>query len=150
MKLFTFFTSSALFTLLILSSCSTTKQISKQAKAILLKDTAIRQGHIGISIYEPATGNYWYNHDAEKYFVPASNTKLFSLYAGMKYLGDSLVGLRFQNNSSTDINIFPTGDPSFLHPDFINHPVLTLLKNEKTNLHFSSLGEWRENTRDYV
>ncbi|MEO6539669.1 MAG: hypothetical protein ABIN74_01715, partial [Ferruginibacter sp.] len=68
-------------------SCSVSKQISKQAQTILLNDTAIRSGHIGISIYEPATSKYWYNHDATNYFIPASNTKLFSLYAGMKYLG---------------------------------------------------------------
>ena len=77
--------------LLFLSSCSVSKQISKQADTILLKDSAISTGHIGISIYEPATNTYWYNYNATKYFVPASNIKLFTLYAGMKYLGDSLV-----------------------------------------------------------
>ena len=78
--------------LIIFFSCSVSKQISKQASATLLQDSAIRTGHIGISIYEPATGRYWYNYNAEKYFTPASNTKLFTLYAGMKYLGDSLPG----------------------------------------------------------
>ena len=60
----------------LLFSCSVTKQISRQADTILLKDSAIRQGHIGISIYEPATGKYWYEHNATQYFIPASNTKL--------------------------------------------------------------------------
>jgi D-alanyl-D-alanine carboxypeptidase/D-alanyl-D-alanine-endopeptidase (penicillin-binding protein 4) len=78
-----------------LSSCSGSKQIGKQSSNILLNDSIISTGQIGISIYEPATNKYWYNHDAEKYFMPASNTKLFSLYAGMKYLGDSLIGLRY-------------------------------------------------------
>src|SRR6476659_3460051 len=83
--------------LIILSSCSVNKQISKQANNILLKDSSIATGHIGISIYEPATGKYWYEYNSTHYFIPASNTKLFTLYAGMKYLGDSLVGLRYQN-----------------------------------------------------
>ena len=43
------------------------------------------------SIYEPATNKYWYNFQADKYFVPASNTKLPTCYAAMKYLGDSLI-----------------------------------------------------------
>lgn len=122
---------------LLLSSCSISKQISRQAEKILLKDSAISTGHIGISIYEPATGKYWYNYDATKYFVPASNTKLFSLYAGMKYLGDSLVGLRYSKSniqsSPAQAHYFiePSGDPTFLHPDFPVQPVLDFLKKEE-------------------
>src|SRR4051812_32248850 len=81
--------------IVLLSSCSVQKQISKQATAILLHDSVISAAHVGISIYEPGAGKYWYNYNAAKYFVPASNTKLFSLYAGSKYLGDSLIGLRY-------------------------------------------------------
>ncbi len=124
---------SYLLILSIISSCSVSKQISKQANTILLADTAISKGHIGISIYEPATGKYWYNYNADKYFIPASNTKLFTLYAGMKYLGDSLVGIRYQNQailSETITTITPTGDPTFLHPDFIKQPVLDFLKRK--------------------
>ena len=119
----------------LLISCSLSKQINKQANTILLKDTVISTGHTGISLYEPATGKYWYNYDATKNFVPASNVKLFSLYAGMKYLGDSLIGLRYQSQD-TGIIIYPTGDPSFLHPDFKQQPVFDFLKN-KSNLRYS-------------
>ena len=115
----------------LFSSCSVSKQISKQATRVLLKDSAISTGHIGISIYEPATDRYWYNYDATKYFVPASNTKLFSLYAGMKYLGDSLVGLRYEVDKDSVVKIQPTGDPTFLHPEFLNQPVYAFLKNSK-------------------
>ncbi len=122
--------------MMMLASCSVSKQISKQATRILLNDSAISTGHIGISIYEPATGKYWYNYDATKYFVPASNTKLFSLYAGMKYLGDSLVGLRYTRSgekSSTGQAYYfiqATGDPTLLHPDFANQPVLNFLEKD--------------------
>jgi D-alanyl-D-alanine carboxypeptidase/D-alanyl-D-alanine-endopeptidase (penicillin-binding protein 4) len=116
---------------LFVSSCSVSKQVARQADKLLLKDSAIMTGFIGISIYEPATGKYWYQHDAEKYFVPASNTKLFTLYAGMKYLGDSLVGLRyFDLNDSTTI-IQSSGDPTFLHPDFKNQRVFSFLKGKQ-------------------
>jgi D-alanyl-D-alanine carboxypeptidase/D-alanyl-D-alanine-endopeptidase (penicillin-binding protein 4) len=114
----------------LISSCSVSKQIGKQANAILLKDTAISTGHIGISIYEPATDKYWYNHNATKYFIPASNTKLFTLYAGMKYLGDSLVGLRYQVKGDSTV-IEPAGDPTFLLGEFKNQPVLKFLKDQK-------------------
>ena len=133
------------FSLLLItffSSCSITQQIHKQANTILLKDTAISSGHIGISIYEPATNKYWYNYDATKYFIPASNTKLFTLYAGMKYLGDSLVGLRYVQSHDT-IVFQPSADPSFLHPDFISQPVFDFLKKNKTIVYENPLQSWQ-------
>jgi D-alanyl-D-alanine carboxypeptidase/D-alanyl-D-alanine-endopeptidase (penicillin-binding protein 4) len=123
-------------------SCSVSHQITKSADKILLKDSSISAGHIGISIYEPATNTYWYNYDAAKYFVPASNVKLFTCYAGMKYLGDSLVGLRYFE-VDTAIYIEPTGDPTFLHDDFKIQPVLDFLKNQKRNIYITT-DNWRD------
>lgn len=135
-NLFCFFIACSFF--FLLQSCSVSKQINKQAHKILLQDTIINTGHIGISIYEPATNTYWYNYNAEKYFVPASNVKLFTLYAGMKYLGDSLVGLRYTENNAIGIDstvtitdlvkVFPTGDPTFLNAEFRSQPVFDFLK----------------------
>ena len=67
-------------------------QVSKSIIDEFLNDSAVRTGHAGISIYEPAAGNYLYNYNADKNFLPSSNVKLFTLYAGMKYLGDSIAG----------------------------------------------------------
>ena len=128
-------------------SCSVSKQINKGVNNILLKDSVIGTGHIGISIYEPAINAYWYNYNATKYFVPASNTKLFTLYAGMKYLGDSLVGIYYQNFNDTSLNIFPAGDPTFLHPDFPNQPVLNFLRNKKYNIYISK--KWDDKALGY-
>ena len=116
--------------LLLITSCSVSQQISNQAKQDLLNNSSISSGHIGISIYEPATDKYWFNLDADKYFVPASNTKLFTLYAGMKYLGDSLVGLRYEKINDNLTKILGTGDPTFLHADFKNQPVLNFLNKK--------------------
>ena len=132
-KPFLHFTFIILHFTFIFSSCSVSKQISKQAEKILLTDSAIRTGHIGISIYEPATGKYWYNYNADKYFIPASNTKLFTLYAGMKYLGDSLVGMKIAEYDNK-IFITPTGDPTFLHPDFLKQPVYDFLSSTNKEL----------------
>ena len=119
-----------------LASCSVSKQISRQANDVLINDSAISKGHIGISIYEPATGKYWYNFNADKYFIPASNTKLFTLYAGMKYLGDSLVGMKYYQSNDT-VYALPTGDPTFMHPDFSNQPVSDFFKNTRLPIIFS-------------
>ena len=90
-----------LMILFSLYSCSVNKQVSKTASTILLRDSAVNTGHIGICIYEPATNKYWYDYNSSHYFIPASNTKLFTLYAGMKYLGDSLPGWSIKETKDT-------------------------------------------------
>lgn len=120
----------ALSLLVLFFSCSVSKQIAKSAKENVLKQEVLQNAHVGISIYEAAAGKYWYNYQGDKYFVPASNTKLPTCYAAMKYLGDSLVGLRYFI-SNGDIDFIGTGDPTFLHSDFRNQPVFGFLKKSR-------------------
>jgi serine-type D-Ala-D-Ala carboxypeptidase/endopeptidase (penicillin-binding protein 4) len=124
--------------IILLQSCSVSKQINKQAHRILLQDSVINTGHIGISIFEPATNSYWYNYNAEKYFVPASNVKLFTLYAGMKYLGDSLVGARYSDDWG-NLYLQPAGDPTFLHPNFPKQPLLDLIQSSKGEIYIEPI-----------
>lgn len=112
---------------LVLSSCNLSRKINREARKQVLSDSALTAAHTGISIYEPATGRYWYNYQANRYFIPASNTKIFTCYAGMKYLGDSIISARVYHNKNTLV-IDPAGDPTFLHPDFERHPLLNYLK----------------------
>ena len=108
----------------------------------------------------PSSNKYWYNYQGDKYFVPASNTKLPTCYAAMKYLGDSLVGIKYEH-SNFGINILGTGDPTFLHPDFKRQPVFDFLKKCDTlnylfdggQVSFSPLGNgwaWNDFLGDYA
>ena len=117
--------------LICLASCSVQKQISRSANEDILTNKALTTAHIGISIYDLAANKYLYNYQGDKYFVPASNTKLPTCYAAMKYLGDSLVGLRYNDSLNDIIVIKPTSDTTFLHPDFKNQKVYDFLKNNK-------------------
>jgi D-alanyl-D-alanine carboxypeptidase/D-alanyl-D-alanine-endopeptidase (penicillin-binding protein 4) len=130
------------YSLLILSSCSVQKQISKSATQLVLKDSSLTAAHVGISIYEPSTNKYWYNYQGDHYFVPASNTKIPTCYAAMKYLGDSLVGAHKAEND-TAIFIFPTGDPTLLHPDFKDQPVIQFLRSVRKKIYLTDIG-WQE------
>ena len=123
---------------LLMSFCRTSAQISRSAVNDFLNDSAVSTGHAGISIYDPAAGKYLFNYNADKNFMPSSNVKLFTLYAGMKYLGDSIIGLRYQRIHDS-LKIFAAGDPAFLHPDFKSQPVYDFLKNEKNILFCSQL-----------
>lgn len=119
---------------LITSSCSIERRISKSANKEVINAPALKTAHVGISVFEPASNKYWFNHQGDKYFVPASNTKIPTCYAAMKYLGDSLVGLRYGFPESFDLLAFqPTGDPTFLHQDFKQQPVFDFLKDQKKN-----------------
>lgn len=145
--------------IIILSGCSVQKKIDRSAKETVLSTPALQNAHVGISIYEPATGKYWYNYQGDHYFVPASNTKLPTCYAAMKYLGDSLVGLRY-DTAGYCFTIQGTGDPTFLHPDFKNQPVYNLLRSQNKNICLTELSysaselgngwAWNDYDQDYM
>lgn len=118
--------------------------VSAQSDALkqLLDAKELRYAHVGVYVYDDSSKKIIADYASDKYFVPASNTKLFSLYAGMKYLGDSLVGIRYFEDDST-LFIFPAGDPSLLHPDFTSQPVIDFLKKTKKKIFIVDAG-WRE------
>jgi serine-type D-Ala-D-Ala carboxypeptidase/endopeptidase (penicillin-binding protein 4) len=144
--------------LFLLLSCSIQKKVANLTNSFILNDTAFANANVGISIYEPATNKYVYNHNGEKYFVPASNTKLLTCYAVMKYLGDSLVGLKYIENDTT-LFIQGTGDPSFLMDEYKNQPVKEFLQKtikktiwNNTNWreeHWGYGWSWTDFTTDY-
>jgi D-alanyl-D-alanine carboxypeptidase/D-alanyl-D-alanine-endopeptidase (penicillin-binding protein 4) len=115
-----------------LSSCSLSHKINKVAKETVIDDPQLTSAHIGISIYDPSSKKYVYHHNGDKYFTPASNTKIATCYAAMKYLGDSLIGLRYKQKGDT-VYLLATGDPTLLHPDFAFQPVAAFLKGLDSN-----------------
>lgn len=127
---------------LFLVACSAQKEISKSADKLLFSDSAIARAHVGISIYDPASNKYLYNFQPNKYFIPASNVKIFTTYVGLKYLGDSLPGIQYIENADS-IHLFPTADPTFLHKDFLTQPVVDFLKRQRKPLTISSAA-WRD------
>jgi len=130
------------FTLLVFVSCSVQRKISKSATQFVLNDSSLTTAHVGISIYEPSTNKYWFNYQADHYFTPASNTKIPTCYAAMKYLGDSLDGVVKMEND-TAILIIPTGDPSLLHPDFKNQPVIDFLQHAAKKIYVTDVS-WKD------
>lgn len=123
-------------------ACSLSYRVQKTAQQTVLASAALRTAHVGISVYEPATGRWWYNYQGDKYFVPASNTKLATCYAAMKYLGDSLVAARVSVDGQGRLRVFPSGDPTFLHPEFSFQPLFEKMKAFQTIL-WSQDG-WKE------
>lgn len=127
---------------ILLSSCSLQQRIGKSGNE-LLQSAELSSAHTGISIYEPAANRYWYNYQPDKYFTPASNTKIVTCYAAMKYLGDSLVTCWY-NQQGNDLYIRPAGDPSVLHPDYARQPLVQLLQQHKNAVVHVSEAAWKD------
>lgn len=126
-----FFLLGSTIVMAFLVSCSTPGKFTKRGALALLRDTSLLHAHMGIAIYDADNLKYVYRHNSDKYFVPASNTKIPTLYAGLKILGDSLPGLRYVQRNDT-LFASPTGDPTLLHPDYHWQPVAALLKQYRT------------------
>lgn len=146
-------------TALFLTSCSVQHRIAAPANQFLLSDSTLLSAHIGISIFNPETGQQIYTHQGDKLFIPASNTKIITCYAAMKYLPKSLPAA-YITDLDTAVVITPTGDPTFLHPYFDNHPLFNALKKINKPIYISNnnwetdaLGKgwsWEDYSKEYM
>ncbi|MHA7942886.1 D-alanyl-D-alanine carboxypeptidase [Formosa sp. 3Alg 14/1] len=84
----------------------------------------------GIMIYDPETKDTVYKHQAEKYFTPASNTKIVTLFSALTLLKDSIPAFYYHASNDT-LQLRGIGDPSFLHPYFKDSTALQMAKDYK-------------------
>ncbi|MFC7668043.1 D-alanyl-D-alanine carboxypeptidase [Hymenobacter humi] len=88
----------------------------------------LRQHQVGISLADAATGETLFSYNDARYFTPASMMKLFSFYAGLHLLPDSLPSLRYFSRGDT-LFFQGTGDPTFLHGDVPSRRAYTFLQS---------------------
>ena len=123
-----------------ISACSPGNYIKKN----LRQSSGKLQHHTGFVLYDPVQKKTLASVNGDKYFTPASNTKILTLYAGLKILGDSVPALRWTNRNDSLI-IWGMGDPSFLYPDvFQTEKTFSFLKSAPGKLYFSD-GNFFEN-----
>ncbi|WP_338873936.1 D-alanyl-D-alanine carboxypeptidase [Spirosoma sp. SC4-14] len=91
----------------------------------------------GVALYDPVRQRSLIQHNADKPFTPASNTKLFSFYAGTLTLPDSLPAFRYTIKGDSLI-VWGTGNPLLLHPDLPDTTLLAFLRNRSEQLFFSA------------
>ena len=112
---------------MLLTACSAPSLISRSVQKGFLAKEPFQTAHVGISIFDATANKSLYDYQGDKYFLPASNTKIFTLYAGLKYLRDSLAGIRYEETNDS-FYVYPTADPTLLHPLFKKQPVVEKLQ----------------------
>ncbi|PCJ96535.1 MAG: D-alanyl-D-alanine carboxypeptidase [Flavobacteriaceae bacterium] len=130
----------ALFLIIIaLQSCVSTKyKIINKAISSSLNAEVFDDSFTGFLLFNPKTGDTIYSHNANKYFTPASNTKIFTLYTSLKLLPDSIPTLKYIVINDT-LYAEGTGDPSLLHPYYKDSSSIQFLKLHKNiAFHFNN------------
>jgi D-alanyl-D-alanine carboxypeptidase/D-alanyl-D-alanine-endopeptidase (penicillin-binding protein 4) len=123
----------------LLAACSPTRSAQRFYRGTLRTTVAespvFANGFTGFVLMDPATGEILCSVNGDKYFTPASTTKILTLYTCLHVLGDSLPGMQYKRIGDT-IVFRGTGDPTFLHPEFSawQSPWRWLSKSGKTLL----------------
>lgn len=94
------------------------------------------QDFTGFMLYDPAKKKVLFEHNASRYFTPASNTKILTLFAGLNLLKDSIPALRYMIRGDSLI-FMGTGDPSFLYKQVCDSKVYEFLSRSPYRLYYT-------------
>ena len=120
------------------SACSVQQKLQKAANQNIIEVSNLSGAHIGIHVFDPSTNANLFSYQSNKYFVPASNTKIVTCFAALQYLGDSVAAAQILATDS-GMHVYAAGDPTFLQPEYPSHPLFNVLKNSnKIYLHTPS------------
>lgn len=112
------------------------KPEEKTLHSIFQESDIFQKTITGFMLYDPEGDSTIYAVNETKYMNPASNTKLFTYFAGLNVLGDQVPSIKY-TISGDSLIFWGTGDPSFLHPDFGTREAYDLLSNFDGNLYFT-------------
>lgn len=127
------------FLVLVTSLIISCSPVSKRAlnKTFRLTEEKF-QDCTGFVLYDLSNQKTIYEFNGSKYFTPASNTKIFTLFAGLNIISDSVPALRYIVHGDSLI-FWGTGDPSFLYKNVYNNDrVFSFLKSTDKELYFST------------
>lgn len=131
----------------IIWSCTPTKLITDKIPPInpyhltatyqIDTSSILSKSFTGFVLYNPEKDTILDSLLYNKYFTPASNTKLFTCYAALKVFKDSIPALRYVISGDSLI-FWGTGDPSLLNIDLdTNATVIEFLSKRKEKLFYA-------------
>lgn len=125
---------------LLLASCTTSRHAERRFSRKIQKEVknspVFSRAFTGFTLLDPETGRTLADVNGDKYFTPASNTKILTLATCLEVLGDSVPGVEYQIHDGF-IYFRGTGDPTFLHAKFQNwQSAISLLRSGKDTLFY--------------
>lgn len=126
-----------LLLMVILFSCSTSQKMSRNINREFSNSTLAGKYLVGFALYDWEKQQMILEKNADLYFTPASNTKLFTFYVGLKVYPDSIPSLRYIERGDSLI-FWGTGDPSLLHTELKGTKAIEFLKKSNKKLFFAS------------
>ncbi|MNJ99944.1 D-alanyl-D-alanine carboxypeptidase DacB precursor [compost metagenome] len=136
-KLRTIFFSIMLAIISTFYACKPNQVIARKVSKEFKHSEMLKKYQVGFALYDMAGSEMIFQKDADKYFTPASNTKLFTFYAGLKITPDSIPSLRYIEKGDSLI-FWGTGDPSLLHTVLKGTKAIDFLKNSDKKLFFAN------------
>jgi len=121
---------------LFLSSCAVDRRMSRKVNGLFKESEVLKKHYVGFALYDMSADKMVFENNADKYFTPASNTKLFTFYGGLKMTPDSIPALRYIEKGDSLI-FWGTGDPSFLYAKLKGTKAFVFLKRTNKQLYFS-------------
>ena len=85
-----------------------------------------RHHHMGFMLYDPVSEDTLIREAADRYFVPASNVKIFTLYTALKLIPEKIPALKYSVVGDT-LYFEGQADPAALHPYFKDSTALEFL-----------------------
>lgn len=118
-------------------ACKPNQIIAKKMSKEFKTSEMLKKYQVGFALYDLEGKEMIFQKDADKYFTPASNTKLFTFYAGLKIAPDSIPSLRYVEKGDSLI-FWGTGDPSLLHTEVKGTKAIEFLRNTNKKLFFAN------------
>ncbi len=113
--------------------CSSKRYITKE---VIRLEEELKE-HTGFLVYDLVSKKNLVEHQSDRYFTPASNTKIFTFYSSLKLLGDSAIAIKYIQKEDSLI-FWGVGDASFLYANvFDNGRLFDFLSNTSEKLFFS-------------
>ncbi|MEX0360900.1 MAG: D-alanyl-D-alanine carboxypeptidase, partial [Allomuricauda sp.] len=112
----------------LLVSCSSSRFARFESK---LESSPLNRSFHSLVVFNIDAQKEIYNHNGDRYFTPASNTKIVTLYTGTKFLPQQVPTLKYSSQNDT-LYFEGTGDPSLLHPYFKDSTAIDLIQKHNT------------------
>jgi serine-type D-Ala-D-Ala carboxypeptidase/endopeptidase (penicillin-binding protein 4) len=91
-----------------------------ELKQMVEASPVFMRGFSGFSLFDPADRNFVYAYQADKYFTPASNTKILTFFAAESILLGQMPLVTFASRGDT-LQLWGSGNPLLLHPDSLGN-----------------------------